>query len=215
VYLLGHIAVGYLLAWAVANGRKETLILWAVFTASILPDFDVLFSRFGLVHGSYTHTLVLLIPASAILVIWRMEALPYVVALLSHVFVDMLIGPLRALFPLSSVTYSLNLKMSSNVDAIIEIGGLALMLGLMWQSGDLVRLLGRSRENLLMIVPLIFVAGSTLWAARRIGVWKGGTIISYGSSAAALEAITLGHVVLVVLIVLSVFFSFIVNYAGS
>jgi hypothetical protein len=170
------------------------LILWAIFTASILPDFDVLFSRFGLVHGSYTHTLLLLVPASIVLVVWRMESLPYVVALLSHVVVDMLIGPLRILYPLSDITYSLYLKMSSNVDAFIEIGALILMFAIMWRSADFVRLLDGRRENLLMVIPLIFMVGSMIWAAHRIGVWRGWTLVSYGASAPALQAITIGHV---------------------
>jgi hypothetical protein len=58
LYLLGHIALGYLSAWAVARTLRQRLVLWAVLFAGIVPDFDLLFGGFGLEHATYTHSLI-------------------------------------------------------------------------------------------------------------------------------------------------------------
>jgi hypothetical protein len=203
VYLLGHVAIGYILARLVAKEKKRTLVIWAVFMSSVLPDFDVLFYKWGLVHGSYTHSLALLVPVSIIIIVWRKNYLPYIVALLSHVFIDTLIGPLQIFRPLSYMTFSLNLGMSSNTDALIEVASLVVFIVLIWRDGNLKRLLSENRPNLLMIFPLIPVAGSMWRAAGRIGVWRGFTILSYGPQAPALILITIGHIVLLMLMTYS------------
>jgi hypothetical protein len=204
VYLLGHIALGYTIAWLVAKSRKQTLILWAVFTASILPDFDILLMGFGLRHDTYSHSLILLGLLSIALIAWNRKAMPYTAALLGHVVIDMLIGPVGILLPLSRATYSLNLQMGSTADAIIEIGALALMILIMISNNDLQILLRGNRENILILLPLFAVAASALRAASRIAVWRGTIIISFGSSATNLAIITGGHIVLVALLTYSV-----------
>ncbi|MGA1975946.1 MAG: metal-dependent hydrolase, partial [Conexivisphaerales archaeon] len=62
MYLLGHMALGYIFASAVARWRHQKLTLWLALVAGILPDFDIFFSGLGLVHHTYTHSLLLLLP---------------------------------------------------------------------------------------------------------------------------------------------------------
>ena len=87
MYLLGHIALGYLSAWAVARTLRKRLVLWAVLFAGIVPDFDLLLRGFGLGHATYTHSLIVWAPVALLLVIWRRDSIPYVAALLQHIVV--------------------------------------------------------------------------------------------------------------------------------
>ena len=69
MYLLGHIAIGYLVAWGFARWRKEKLSLWLAFTIGIVPDYDILFHGLGLLHHTYTHSLLLWAPVAIALVL--------------------------------------------------------------------------------------------------------------------------------------------------
>jgi hypothetical protein len=194
VYLLGHMAMSYLFSWLVAKGRRQKLVLWAALTAGIVPDYDILFSPLGLVHHTYTHSLVLWAPVMFALVYWRRDSLPYVVGILQHTAVgDFLVGRVPFFLPLSDVSVGLNLGMPSAADAILEFGSLILMILVMWRSGDLKRLLRGGRENLLMAVPLLSLVGLTWLAA---GTPELGGLVAYGFSRLTLSVVSLGCIVL-------------------
>jgi hypothetical protein len=207
MYALGHVAFGYIIAWATVRGSRKSLILWAAFTASILPDFDVLLIRVGLGHETYTHTLVTLAPIALVLVLWRKGFFPYIAALLSHLFIDMLIGPVNIFRPFNSLTFTMNLKMSSPIDAALETSFLVAMIILMKLNGDLKRLQEDDQQNILLVIPLIAVTASMLIVASRMGVWSVGKIISLNPYAVPLGIIALGHLVLVSLMTYSLFTS--------
>jgi hypothetical protein len=193
-------AIGYTLAGLSAGRRRQSLVLWAVFLVSVIPDFDEFFARAGVTHSTYTHSLIFLVPIAVILVYWRRQAFPYAVALLSHVAADMMIEGESIFFPLSKVTYGLRFGMSSGVDAALEAGLLVVMIVFMWRSGDLRRLVGGSSENTGMVAPLVFLTGSLLIAASRMFVLRRGlSNISLGSNSLPLVVITVGHTVLVLL----------------
>lgn len=92
MYLLGHMALGYIFASAVARWRHQRLILWLALVAGVLPDFDIFFSGVGLLHHTYTHSLLLLLPLAAVVVWWKRDSLPYVVGTLQHVSSGGLLG---------------------------------------------------------------------------------------------------------------------------
>jgi len=202
MYILGHIAIGYLVAWAVATWRREKLVLWLAFTVGIVPDYDILFRGLGLVHHTYTHSLLLWAPVIIVLVWWRRETLPYVGAILSHLLIgDFLVSSVPLLLPLSSVSFGLRLGMPSMADALLESSSLFLMLLVMGLSGDLRRALSGERMNSPMVVPLASMASLTWLAA---GTPELGGLAAYGFSRLALEAIAIGQILLASLFIVSV-----------
>jgi hypothetical protein len=202
MYLLGHIAIGYLVAWAVARWRREKLVLWLAFTVGIVPDYDILFRSLGLIHHTYTHSLLLWTPIVIVLVWWRKESLPYVAGILSHLLIaDFLVGSVPLLLPLSSVCFGLSLGMPSAADALLESSSLFLMLLVMWLSGDLRRALSGERVNSLMVVPLVSIASLT-WLAAGTPELAG--LAAFGFSRLALEAISIGQILLASLFIVSV-----------
>jgi hypothetical protein len=202
MYLVGHIAIGYLVAWAVAEWRKEKLVLWLAFTAGIVPDYDILFRGLGLVHHTYTHSLVLWAPVVIALVCWRRKTLPYVAAILSHLLIaDFLVGTVPLLLPLSSASFGLSLGMPSAADTILESSSLLLMLLVMWLNKDLSRALNGQRVNLLMVVPLVSMASLT-WLAAGTPELAG--LSAYAFSRLALKVISIEHILLGFLLIASI-----------
>jgi hypothetical protein len=208
MYLLGHVTLGYLLSSVVARWRGQRLVLWAAFTMGLLPDYDLLLRGLGLVHGTYTHSLVILTPTAILLAYFRRESLPYMAALLQHVIGDVLVSEYRVLTPLSESWLGLGLVgMGSMADAAIEVSALLAMLLVMWMGGDLSRLLDGARVNLPVIVPflsmtvLTWVGGNEGGAPLVEGVQR---VVGFGLSSASLALIALGHVVLGALMASSV-----------
>jgi len=159
VFPLGHLAMGYLFAWAVAKGMKRRVVVWAALTAGILPDYDILFSWAGLAHHTYTHSLVVMGPILLVVVLWKRGALPYAVAVLQHILIgDTLVGRVPLLLPLSRHQFGLNLGMPSVPDISLELGFAFLALLVMWLSGDLRRVFAGGKETVLMAVPIVSVA---------------------------------------------------------
>jgi hypothetical protein len=202
MYLLGHIAIGYLVAWTVAKWRREKLTLWLAFTAGIVPDYDILFRGLGLVHHTYTHSLLVWTPIVILLVWWRRKTLPYVAAILSHLLIaDFLVGSVPLLLPMSDVSFGLRLGMPSMADALLESSSLFLMLLVMWLSGDFRRVLSGERVNSFMVVPLVSMSSLTWMAAGRPEL---GGLVAYGFSKLALQTISLGQFFLGFLFIVSI-----------
>ena len=199
MYLLGHIAMGYLFAWFVARTMRQKLVLWAALTAGIVPDLDLLFGGVGLDHATYLHSLVVWVPLALLFGYWKKESLPYIAAILQHIVIgDLLIG-LPLLLPLSDVHLGLGLEMSSMPDALIEFSSLLVMAFVMLRSGDLGRLMAGGREGLLVAVPLVSMIGLTWYAENgpALSVIQGTQrLVDYGSSTEALTIITIGHILL-------------------
>lgn len=202
MYLLGHIAIGYLVAWAFARWRKEKLSLWLAFTVGIIPDYDILFQGLDLVHHTYTHSLLLWVPVAIALILWKRETLPYVAGILSHLLIgDFLVSSIPLLLPLSNFSVGLRLGMPSIADAILEPSSLLLMLLLTWRNGDLRRTLSGERANALMVVPLVSMASLTWLAAKTPELEQ---LVAYGFSRLEIETISVGQILLGILFITSI-----------
>jgi hypothetical protein len=202
MYLLGHIAIGYLVAWAVARWRKEKLSLWLAFTVGIVPDYDILFQGLGLVHHTYTHSLLLWTPVVIALVALNRKTLPYVAGILSHLLIgDFLVSSIPLLLPLSNISVGLRLGMPSMADALLESSSLLLMFLVMWRNGDLRRTLSGERVNLLMAVPLVSMFSLTWLAARTPELEQ---LVTYGFSKIEIETISVGQILLGILFLTSI-----------
>ncbi len=199
MFPVGHIALGYLVAWGVARGMRGGLSLWLVFTVGLLPDLDLLFGGVGLVHETYTHSLVLLVPLSILLFAWQRRSFPYSTALLMHVPGDALLGSFSLLCPLSWARFGLRGPgMGSGFDSFLEAFLLAAMVIVMWRGGDLRRLMEGGRESL-VVVPLASMFG-LIWLVENgfdtplvEGVLR---LIAFGFSSWALSVISGIHLLL-------------------
>ena len=205
MYLLGHIAIGYLVAWAFARWRKQKLSLWLAFTVGIVPDYDILFQGLGLVHHTYIHSLLLWAPVAIALVLWKRESLPYVAGILSHLLIgDFLVSSIPILLPLSNVSVGLRFGMPSIADAVLEASSFLLMFLLIWRNGDLRRMLSGQRTNLLMVVPLDSMASLTWLAAKTPELEQ---LVTFGFSRLEIEAISVGQILLMILFIASIAFT--------
>ena len=202
MYLLGHIAIGYLVAWAFARWRKQKLSLWLAFTVGIVPDFDILFQGLGLEHHTYTHSLLLWAPVAIALLLWNRKSVPYVAGILSHLLIgDVLVSSIPFLLPLSSVSVGLRFGMPSFVDAILESGAFLLMFLLMWRNGDLRRMFSGGKKNLLLLVPLISMTSLTWLAARTPELEQ---LVSYGFSRLEIEIVSVSQILLMILFIIAI-----------
>jgi hypothetical protein len=202
MYLLGHIAIGYLVAWAFARWRKQKISLWLAFTVGIVPDYDILFQGLGLVHHTYTHSLLLWVPIAIAIVLWKRDSLPYVAGILSHLLIgDFLVSSIPVLLPLSNISVGLRLGMPSIADAILEASAFLLMLLFMWRNGDLRRLLSGQRTNFLIVVPLVSMASLTWLAAKTPAVEQ---LVTFGFSQLEIETISVGQILLMILFITSI-----------
>ncbi len=207
MYLLGHIAIGYLVAWGFAKWRKEKLSLWLAFTVGVVPDYDILFQGLGLVHHTYTHSLLLWAPVAIVIVLWNRKSLPYVAGILSHLLIgDFLVSSVPIILPLSNISVGLKFGMPSLADAILESGAFVLTLLLMSRNGDLRRMLSGQRLNLLMVAPLVSITSLTWLAAKTPELEQ---LVTYGFSKLEIEAISVGQILLMILFIASITIAFI------
>ena len=102
MYLLGHMALGYLTGRVVSVFTKKDFNTLVIFFVSISPDIDIVIPN--LLHRGPTHSVILVLVFFIPIFIFYKEGFPYLVALLSHSLVgDYLTRPGCMLFwPLSN-----------------------------------------------------------------------------------------------------------------
>ena len=187
------------IAWVSIPKTKKggKLILPLIMILGILPDIDILFESFGVLHRTVTHSLltysVLFIP---FFVAYNWRAIPYFVAVISHfIFGDLLIGQVALFWPLHQSFIGFNFTMSSLTDIAIESVGLLLAAGIIIYNGDLKRTLSVDKHNLLMALPLLAIIVSGLFFSTR---WPSlNFFIADILSSKLLIVLALGHLVLI------------------
>ncbi len=210
MYFLGHMAwavVFATVAWVLIPRAKRggKLILPLILILGILPDVDILFESFGVLHRTVTHSLltysVLFIP---FFVAYNWRAIPYFVAVISHfIFGDLLIGQVALFWPLSQSFIGFNFTMSSLTDIALESTGLLLASGFIIYSGDLRRTLSVDKRNLFMVLPLLAIVVSGVFFATG---WPSlDSFVSDVLSSKLLIVLALGHLVLIGFLAVSAF----------
>jgi membrane-bound metal-dependent hydrolase YbcI (DUF457 family) len=122
VFAIGHFALGYLFGKGSSRLAGVKVSVPLLFAASVLPDVDLLL-RF-LIHRGPTHSLVvisvLMVP---FFVIYRKQAIPYYVAMLSHVLIgDFFTGGVELFWPLSQGWFgALNFEVQSLPSVLTEL----------------------------------------------------------------------------------------------
>jgi membrane-bound metal-dependent hydrolase YbcI (DUF457 family) len=104
LFAIGHFAIGYLAGKASARILKVQLNMPLMFTASVIPDIDLL-PRF-LHHRGPTHSLITIIALTVpFLMLYRKTAVPYSVALASHSLIgDFFTGGTQLFWPRARLT---------------------------------------------------------------------------------------------------------------
>jgi membrane-bound metal-dependent hydrolase YbcI (DUF457 family) len=167
LFAIGHFALGYLAGKASSKLAQVKVNLPLLFAASILPDVDLLLGF--LTHRGPTHSFititVLMIP---FFIVYRKQALPYYLALLSHILIgDFFTGGIQLLWPLSNTWFgALDFSVASLTNVIAELALFFLSLPIMYKLGDLRALLKPHNKNWVLIIPLGAVLGPLLAVGR-------------------------------------------------
>jgi LexA-binding, inner membrane-associated putative hydrolase len=193
MFLLGHSCWSYLFSKATGRKLNVNLPAYLALLSGILPDFDIYFQPY-LVHHTYTHSLIVIIPVVIVLTyFFGRVGFAFSIGILSHLLADFLVGSIPLLYPFySSTDVGLNLGIPSLADTILELGAFALVLFYAYRNGDYRLVLKPSRESLLLGIPLFALVTLTLLFAGDRSI----PLAEFAFSRRALTVITLGHILL-------------------
>jgi LexA-binding, inner membrane-associated putative hydrolase len=193
VFLLGHSCWSYLFSKATGRKLNVNLPAYLALLSGILPDFDIYFQPY-LVHHTYTHSLIVIIPVVLVLTyFFGRLGFAFSIGILSHLLGDFLVGSIPLLYPvLPKLDVGLNLGIPSLADTVLEVGAFALLLVYAYWNGDYKLVLKPSREGLLLAVPLFALVTLTLLFAGDKSI----PLAAFAFSRRALTVITLGHILL-------------------
>jgi hypothetical protein len=203
LFFLGHMSWAYVWGAVFARRRSAKLYVPAILMLGILPDVDLFLRRFGVVHHTFTHSLVFwLVLLAPFLMVFRLKAAPYFAAVVQHfAFGDLLVGNgVTILWPFSSTFFGFNISMPSALDSALEILGLLLAVGIILFNGDLRRLLSAKVSNFWMFLPCLALLTSMLVLAIDTHT----ALVAYTLfENGAIAAILLAHIILVVFLAVS------------
>jgi membrane-bound metal-dependent hydrolase YbcI (DUF457 family) len=164
VLAVGHMALAYLLGKPTAKALKVNVNVPLLMVLSILPDIDILFENYGVVHRGPTHSVIAaLLVFIPIFYAYRKKAAPYLVALLSHSLIgDFFIGGQIQLFwPLSNSEFGLHelglpyfFDIDSSVNVALELTLFILAIIVLFKSGDIKQFFLKKKTGLLLIIPI-------------------------------------------------------------
>ena len=203
MFLLGHSVWGYLFCRLAGKKFRADIPISLVLLAGIIPDLDFFFQPFGLVHHTFTHSLVIVGPLLLLLILlFKQRGFVISLGILSHLFVDAIVGTIPLLFPLSVVDVGLGLPLA--VDAILESGGLLLALLFMLRNGDAQSIFRGDSRNILIMIPFVAIVSLSLMFALDNNIY----LPTYAFARKALIVITLGHYLLGFIMSLAIFLGF-------
>jgi hypothetical protein len=193
MFLLGHACWSYLFSKATGRQLKVNLPAYLALLSGILPDFDIYFRPY-LVHHTYTHSLIVIIPVVLVLTyFFGRLGFAFSVGILSHLLGDFLVGSIPLLYPLyPNSDVGFNLGIPSLADTILEMGAFALVLVFAYRNGDYKLVFKPSRESLLLGIPLFALVTLTLLFASDTSL----PLVTFAFSRRAVTVITLGHILL-------------------
>jgi len=170
-----------------------TIPAYLALLAGILPDFDIYFQPL-IQHHTYTHSLIVIIPAIAALTyFFGRLGLAFSAGIVSHLVADSIVGSIPLFYPLyPNLDVGLNLGIPSLADTALEVGALIVVVVYAWKNGDSKLILKPQRESLLLAIPLTALVTLTLLFAGDKNI----PLTAFAFSRRALTLIALGHIVL-------------------
>ena len=201
MFLLGHSCWSYIFSKLTGRPLKVNLPAYLALLAGTLPDFDIYF-RPWIQHHTYTHSLIILLPICAAMVIkFRAAGLAFSAGILSHLVADYLVGTIPPLYPLSDFQPGISLGLPSLADTVLEIGALAVVFILGYFCGDYKLVTRPQKASLFLSVPLVAIVTLSFLFLGDNSI----SLSSFAFSRKALTLITLGHAVLIGILALGVF----------
>ncbi len=201
MFLLGHSCWSYLLSKLTGRQVRVQPPAYTALLGGILPDFDIYFKPL-IQHHTYTHSLIILLPICAVLVIrFKGLGLAFSAGVLSHLAADSIVGTIPPLYPLSDFQLGISLGLPSLADTTLEVGALGLVLVLAYVNGDYKLVTSSHREGVYLAIPMVAIVTLTLLFAGDNNV----PLAEFAFSRKALTLITLGHAVLIGILGLGVF----------
>ncbi len=194
MFLLGHSCWSYLFSKATGRKLNVNLPAYLALLSGILPDFDIYFQPY-LVHHTYTHSLIVIIPIILVLThFFGRIGFAFSIGILSHLLGDFLVGTIPLLYPFypNSFDVGLNLGIPSLADTALEIGAFVLVLVYAYRNGDYKLVLKPTRDSLLLAIPLFALVTLTLLFAGDRSI----PLAEFAFSRRALTVITVGHILL-------------------
>lgn len=170
--------------------------------AGVLPDFDIYFKPPLILHHTYTHSLIILLPICAVFVFrFRGLGFAFSAGVLSHIVADGLVGTIPPFYPISNFQLGLLLGLPSPADTALEVGALGLVLVLAYVNGDYKLVTKAQRDAVYLAIPTVSIVTLTLLFAGDNNI----PLTAFAFSRKALTLITLGHAVLIGILALGVF----------
>jgi membrane-bound metal-dependent hydrolase YbcI (DUF457 family) len=161
--------------------------------AGVLPDFDIYFKPL-IQHHTYTHSLIILLPICAVLIIrFKGLGLIFSAGILSHLVADSIVGTIPPLYPVSDFQLGISLGLPSPADTVLEAGALGLVMILAYVNRDYKLVTESHREGVYLAIPMISIVTLTLLFAGDNNV----SLAAFAFSRKALTLITLGHAALI------------------
>jgi len=159
MFAVGHLALGYISGKATSKLLNVNVNIPLLFVASIISDVDMLIP--GLEHRGPTHSIILFLAiAFPAILVWKKQAIPYLVALASHPFLgDYLTAPsvaegLQLFFPLSSGWFFAGSEAALLTYVYAELALFLAFLTLMLTTRDITTLIKHHPSNLLLAIPI-------------------------------------------------------------
>ncbi|MGD6809002.1 MAG: metal-dependent hydrolase [Candidatus Bathyarchaeia archaeon] len=169
MFAIGHFALGYLTGKATSKLAHVKINLPLLLAVSVIPDVDLLFSGF-MDHRGLTHSLIVIgILSVPFFAKYKKAMLPYLAAILSHVFLgDLFTGGIEFLWPISKTSFGLALAVSSLPVSIIELALFFISLTVMYQQNDLQTLFKPANRNFFLIVCFGATVGPLFWYLQNV-----------------------------------------------
>jgi membrane-bound metal-dependent hydrolase YbcI (DUF457 family) len=168
MFAIGHFALGYLTGKGASKLFNVKINLPLLLAVSVIPDVDLLFSGF-MDHRGLTHSIIVISVLSIPLFAkYKKAMLPYLAALLSHVFLgDLFTGGIEFLWPISKSAFGLELAVYSLPISIIELSLFFISLILMYKFNDLQTLFKPANRNYLLIICFGATLGPMFWFIKN------------------------------------------------
>ncbi len=169
-FAVGHMALAYILGKASAKLLKINISIPLILVLSLLPDIDIILLRE--LHRGPTHSIVTAVAVFIpVFCFYRRRAIPYFLALVSHLIADFFIGgKLQLLWPLTTREFGLHelgsyyFGIYSPVNIALELAFFTVATIVMYKTQDLFKLFLGSKLDLILTVPIFTVLLPTFLA---------------------------------------------------
>jgi membrane-bound metal-dependent hydrolase YbcI (DUF457 family) len=164
MFAIGHFALGYILGKASTKITHTKLNLALLFTASIIPDVDLLLIQF-INHRGPTHSLFFSVIAFLpFFVIYKKKTIPYFVAFLSHLLIgDIYSNGIQLFWPFSTNWIFISNLLGSNLISVgLELSLFVVSTIIMVINKDFKQMLFNKTSWVYWQIPFGAVLGSLL-----------------------------------------------------